>query len=154
MAIPSRQGNSHSSESVLPSGSFDVAAVQKLFWTHTKQAFSQLFELTREQQCADPWLSHVLRQARHGNMSREVWCYLHGFPTLRAGSWNFDTQAVLYGRHSLSGASVVSTKFEQPVLVLAAGASHPLDCLSQLKDLCLKAVTRSAHTHWGPQRAA
>ncbi|CAJ1345977.1 unnamed protein product, partial [Effrenium voratum] len=34
-----------------------------------------------------PWLSHVLLQARYGRLSQEVWCFLHGYPTLHAGSW-------------------------------------------------------------------
>ncbi|CAJ1360052.1 unnamed protein product, partial [Effrenium voratum] len=37
--------------------------------------------------CVDPWLSHVLLQARYGRLSQEVWCFLHGYPTLHAGSW-------------------------------------------------------------------
>ena len=76
--------------------SFQVAALQKFFWSRRPEGI--LFELTVEQRCADPWLSYVLKQARHGAMAHEVWCYLHGFPTLHPGSWDFGKAEVTCGR--------------------------------------------------------
>ena len=77
--------------------SVQVRALQKFFWTRTAIGMNHLFELTTEQRCSDPWLSHVLQRARHGNMSHEVWCYLHGFPTIHPGSWDFATNTVQCG---------------------------------------------------------
>lgn len=76
----------------LKTSSFQVQALQKFFWSHDTSGIAHLFELTKEQRCCDPWLSYVLKQARHGTMSHEVYCYLHGFPTVHPGSWNFVTQ--------------------------------------------------------------
>ena len=45
----------------------------------------------------DPCLSLVLRQARHGAMSQDVWCFLHGFPTRYPGAWDFETKVCLCG---------------------------------------------------------
>ena len=71
--------------------SFGVAAMQRFLWTHSVENMAQLFELTKEQRCMDPWLSVVLQEARHGRQSQEVWSFLHGYPTLHAGSWNPST---------------------------------------------------------------
>ena len=65
-----------------------VAQLQKMFWQHNEYNFGHLFELTVEHRCTDPWLSTVLEAARHGTLTQEVWAFLHGFPTLHAGSWN------------------------------------------------------------------
>ena len=77
--------------------SFQVAALQKFFWSRQPEGIPCLFELTVEQRCTDPWLSYVLKQARHGTMAHEVWCYLHGFPTLHPGTWDFDKAEVTCG---------------------------------------------------------
>lgn len=37
-----------------------------------KDHVSVLFELTVEQRCQDPWLSRVLKQARHGTLPQDV----------------------------------------------------------------------------------
>ena len=67
--------------------SVQVTNLHRLFWTHGEDGMQRLFELTKEHRCVDPWLSHVLLQARYGRLSQEVWCFLHGYPTLHAGSW-------------------------------------------------------------------
>ncbi|CAJ1326993.1 unnamed protein product, partial [Effrenium voratum] len=67
--------------------SVQVANLHRLFWTHGEDGVQRLVELTKEHRCVDPWLSHVLLQARYGRLSQEVWCFLHGYPTLHAGSW-------------------------------------------------------------------
>ena len=77
--------------------SCQVAALQKVLWSRTESGLHALFELTTEQRCVDPWLSLVLRQARHGAMSQDVWCFLHGFPTRYPGAWDFDTKVCLCG---------------------------------------------------------
>ena len=99
-------------------GSFQVAALQKLFWTRGTKAMQHLFELTKEQRCEDPWLSVVLQHARHGSMTQEIWSFLHGFPTLHAGSWNFKTHTVECGQTTCAD------------LHLQAAALHkqPLEC--------------------------
>ncbi|CAK9045091.1 unnamed protein product, partial [Durusdinium trenchii] len=73
-----------------------VASLQKVLWSRTESGLHALFELTTEQRCVDPWLSLVLKQARHSAMSQDVWCFLHGFPT-RYRAWDFDTKACLCG---------------------------------------------------------
>eukprot|EP00435_Cladocopium_sp_Y103_P054372 s3057_g17.t1 len=74
--------------------SIQVANLQKIIWSSGEQGIHQLFELTQEQRCQDPWLSAVLSQARHGNMTQETWSFLHGFPTLHPGSWNPTTNQI------------------------------------------------------------
>ena len=76
--------------------SCQVASLQKVLWSRTESGLHALFELTTEQRCVDPWLSLVLKQARHSAMSQDVWCFLHGFPT-RYRAWDFDTKACLCG---------------------------------------------------------
>ena len=44
--------------------------------------------------CEDPWLSHILRSARHGRLDHESYCFLHGLPTLHPGSWDPATSTV------------------------------------------------------------
>ena len=77
--------------------SCQVAGLQKVLWSRTESGIHALFELTTEQRCVDPWLSLVLKQARHGSMSQDVWCFLHGFPTRHPGAWDFDTKSCLCG---------------------------------------------------------
>ncbi|CAE7884649.1 TTC28 [Symbiodinium microadriaticum] len=64
-----------------------VQEMQAVFWTNSKDGLTHVFELTKEQRCEDRWLSYVLRGARHGCLSQEAWCCLHGYPTIHAGSW-------------------------------------------------------------------
>ena len=68
--------------------SVQVANLQKVLWTHDKANIQHLFELTQEHRCVDPWLSAILHAARHGAVTQEQWAFLHGFPTLHAGSWD------------------------------------------------------------------
>ena len=68
--------------------SVQVANLQKVMWTHDRANIQHLFELTQEHRCVDPWLSAILHAARHGAVTQEHWAFLHGFPTLHAGSWN------------------------------------------------------------------
>ena len=59
-----------------------------MFWTREIDSFNGFYELTVERRCKDPWLSHVLKGARHGCMDEETYCFLHGFPTEHPGSWD------------------------------------------------------------------
>ena len=68
--------------------SVQVANLQKVLWTHDRANIQHLFELTQEHRCVDPWLSAILHAARHGVVTQEQWAFLHGFPTLHAGSWD------------------------------------------------------------------
>ena len=68
--------------------SVQVANLQKVLWTHDRANIQHLFELTQEHRCVDPWLSAILHAARHGAVTQEQWAFLHGFPTLHAGSWD------------------------------------------------------------------
>ena len=88
---------------------FQVNALQQICWSHTSLAIPHLFELTREQRCEDAWLSQILHQARHGNMSQEVWSFLHGFPTLHAGSWSFQTNQATCGEKTCNNLHLQPT---------------------------------------------
>ena len=50
--------------------------LQKVLWTHDKANVQQLFELTQEHRCVDPWLSATLHAARHGALTQEQWAFL------------------------------------------------------------------------------
>ena len=89
--------------------SFQVNALQQLCWSHTPRAIPHLFELTLEQRCEDAWLSQILHQARHGNMSQEVWSFLHGFPTLHAGSWSFQSNEATCGQKTCNNLHLQPT---------------------------------------------
>ncbi|CAL1152363.1 unnamed protein product [Cladocopium goreaui] len=88
---------------------FQVNALQQICWSHTWLAIPHLFELTREQRCEDAWLSQILHQARHGNMSQEVWSFLHGFPTLHAGSWSFQNNEASCGQKTCNNLHLQPT---------------------------------------------
>ena len=79
-------------------GSVLVRNMQKLVWTHAPRSINHLFELSKEQRCQGPWLSHVLRHARHGTMPQETWAFLRGLPTCNPGSWNPVTQECECGK--------------------------------------------------------
>ncbi|CAK9031745.1 unnamed protein product [Durusdinium trenchii] len=98
--------------------SVQVRALQKFFWSRGPTGINRLFELTREQRCSDPWLSSVLYQARHGHMSHEVWCFLHGYPTIHPGSWDVALKTV--GCKSAS-CQALATEWE----VAAAAKQRP-----------------------------
>ena len=70
-----------------------VQTLLQFFWNRNNENMNALFELTKQHRCQDPWLSAVLAQGRHGNMTQEVWSFLHGLPTLRPGSWNPSTNS-------------------------------------------------------------
>ena len=89
--------------------SFRVNALQQLCWSHTPLAIPHLFELTLGQRCEDAWLSQILHQARHGNMSQEVWSFLHGFPTLHAGSWSFTNNNASCGQKTCNNLHLQPT---------------------------------------------
>ena len=59
-----------------------------MFWTREKDSFNKFCELTVERRCKDPWLSYVLKGARHGDLDDESYCFLHGLPTRHTGSWD------------------------------------------------------------------
>ena len=88
---------------------FQVNALQQICWSHTSLAIPHLFELTLEQRCEDAWLSQILHQARHGNMSQEVWSFLHGFPTLHAGSWSFQNNEASCGQKTCNNLHLQPT---------------------------------------------
>ena len=46
-----------------------------------------MFELTQQNRSKDPWLNAMLAQDRLGEESFTVWCFCHGLPTTKVGSW-------------------------------------------------------------------
>ena len=57
--------------------SSSVQRIASMFWTKPPaeiDSFNSFFELTVERRCKDPWLSHVLRGARHGYLDEESYC--------------------------------------------------------------------------------
>ena len=101
--------------------SVQVANLQKVLWTHDRANIQHLFELTQEHRCVDPWLSAILHAARHGAVTQEQWAFLHGFPTLHAGSWNPHTNKCCLQKAGLrclgqavDQGSVGSEKYHEP----------------------------------------
>ena len=71
-----------------PSGVENAAeTMASTFWTKHEDSLTHLRELTQEQRCKDPRLSHILKAARHGTMDHETYCFMHGLPTRHTGSW-------------------------------------------------------------------
>ena len=66
-----------------------------MFWTREANSVSEFFELTEENRCQDKWLSVFLKRARHGSMEHELYCFMHGLPTVHTGSWMPDEDDVL-----------------------------------------------------------
>ena len=93
--------------------SLAVATLQKMLWTHNQTNMQRLFELTQEHRCVDPWLSAILKAARHGTLDQELWAFLHGFPTLHAGSWNPTSQKCDCGR---AECDALANTWQQAVL--------------------------------------
>ena len=46
-----------------------------------------LFELTEQNRSKDIWLNAMLAQDRVGQENYAVWCFCHGLPTTKVGSW-------------------------------------------------------------------
>jgi len=46
-----------------------------------------LFELTEQNRSRDVWLNAMLAQDRVGQENYAVWCFCHGLPTTKVGSW-------------------------------------------------------------------
>ena len=68
-----------------------LEAVLQTFWTKGRDSINCFLELSQERRCKDPWLSYVLKGARHGTQEHEVYCFTHGLPTKHPGSylpWN------------------------------------------------------------------
>lgn len=74
--------------------------IAQMFWSKGEDSFNGFFELTIERRCKDPFLSHVLRGARHGNLDEETYCFLHGQPTEHPGSWDAGKKCLTCGTAS------------------------------------------------------
>ena len=66
-------------------------------WSHDSDGKSlpnekrYLFELTEQNRSKDTWLNEVLAQDRLGAESFTIYCFSHGFPTTKVGTWMPDT---------------------------------------------------------------
>ena len=65
-----------------------AATAIDLFWTSGKDTIRELWELTQAMRCPDPWYTVILKMFRHGNLTMDSYCLLHGFPTSTPGSWD------------------------------------------------------------------
>ena len=67
---------------------FPEQRVMEYFWRRGKNSLNGLIELSvSHRQKDDLWLKDVLQQHRDGAESWEVYCFVHGLPTLHTGTW-------------------------------------------------------------------
>ncbi len=59
----------------------------RYFWERNEDSFQRVFELKKPHRQKDRWFFHVLQQHRYGREDWETYCFVHGLPTLHAGSW-------------------------------------------------------------------
>ena len=63
----------------------------QLFWGLDNEKMpssaKDLYELTQQNRSQDLWLQAMLAQDRVGQESFTVWCFTHGLPTSKVGSW-------------------------------------------------------------------
>ena len=59
----------------------------RMFWTDGCDAILQTWELTEIVRCKDKWYNLFLQGCRDGCLPREVYNFIHGFPTLTPGSF-------------------------------------------------------------------
>ena len=60
----------------------NAKAALDIFWETNLDTIRHFWELTEPMRCMDPWYGNVLNECRHGNLTTESYCYLHGLPTL------------------------------------------------------------------------
>ena len=58
-----------------------------MFWSQSEDSITSLWELTAQKRCDDTWYHSVLVACRQGELSDELYNFLHGFPTEHCGSW-------------------------------------------------------------------
>ena len=106
-----------------------IQAISAMFWTKEKNSLNGFYELTVERRCKDPWLSHVLKGARHGQQDHETYCFLHGLPTRHPGSWSPEKGAVQCGD---SACAELTAKWTLELL----GGKHAHDWLRRRSEEC------------------
>lgn len=57
-----------------------------LLWGQNRDSVQKVWELKVSKRCMDPWYIAVMTQCRNGCLGLEDYFFLHGTPTLRAGS--------------------------------------------------------------------
>ena len=85
--LPPVQASSIFSNPYLRSKSHAEQKIQDMFWKKGKDSIQQTWLLTKSMRTEDPWLQSVLEMARYGNMTWEVYCFIHGLHTRHCGSW-------------------------------------------------------------------
>ena len=62
-------------------------AAKDMFWSDDADAINFFFEVKEQKRIKDLRYAHVMTECRQGYMSDESYCFLHGLPTMHAGSW-------------------------------------------------------------------
>ena len=58
-----------------------------MFWGQGRDSIHHTWELTELVRCKDRWYNSFLMGCRDGNLSHELYNFIHGFPTLTPGSF-------------------------------------------------------------------
>ena len=61
---------------------------------------------TNKRSGEDTWFSQLLDACRVGNMDHMDYCFIHGFPTEKCGSWMVQTQTAACGHEQCGLAQV------------------------------------------------
>ena len=59
-----------------------------LFWDEGRDSIRNFWSLTELMRCRDSWYNSFLQQCRHGCLSADFYCFLHGLPTFTASMQN------------------------------------------------------------------
>ena len=71
--------------------------ILQMFWQKRRNAFTETFVLKKAMRTKDPWMQEVLHAQRHGKETWEMYCFIHGLPTLHTGSWSPSARKPLCG---------------------------------------------------------
>jgi len=65
----------------------DIEHGQSLLWARTENSAHGVSEVHTNERNKDAWLQEVQDEIRHGRLSFNNWCFLHGKKTTVPGSW-------------------------------------------------------------------
>ena len=85
--LPPVQANSFFNNPYIRTSNHGEQKILEMFWKKGDDSIQSTWLLTKSMRTDDEWLQTVLDMARHGTMSWEVYCFIHGLCTRHCGSW-------------------------------------------------------------------
>jgi len=99
-----------------------------MFWSDSPDALNFFFEVKEQKRITDQWYATVIMECRQGYVSDENYQFLHGLPTMHAGSLQAQTEALECGKEAC--LRLQSEWQEQCAAVKNTPSLHKRDILS------------------------